>query len=54
MLFPLLNVPIFRLQLLGSHSFSLILRTNGIETITFPNISTGIYGYPKIPAAKIT
>ena len=26
---------------------------NGIETIAFPNISTGIYGFPKTPAAKI-
>lgn len=30
-----------------------LARTNGIETIAFPNISTGIYGYPKIPAAQI-
>ena len=26
---------------------------NGIKTIAFPNISTGVYGYPKIEAAKI-
>ena len=26
---------------------------NGIKTIAFPNISTGIYGYPKKEAAKI-
>ncbi|MDP3913474.1 MAG: O-acetyl-ADP-ribose deacetylase [Bacteroidota bacterium] len=26
---------------------------NGIETITFPNISTGIYGFPKEKAAEI-
>ena len=26
---------------------------NGIETIAFPNISTGIYGFPKEQAAKI-
>ncbi|WP_419471632.1 O-acetyl-ADP-ribose deacetylase [Gottfriedia acidiceleris] len=30
-----------------------LARKNGIKTIAFPNISTGIYGYPKIPAAKI-
>ncbi|WP_235832931.1 O-acetyl-ADP-ribose deacetylase [Gottfriedia acidiceleris] len=30
-----------------------LARANGIETIAFPNISTGIYGYPKIPAAQI-
>jgi O-acetyl-ADP-ribose deacetylase len=30
-----------------------LARTNGIGTIAFPNISTGIYGYPKIPAAQI-
>jgi O-acetyl-ADP-ribose deacetylase (regulator of RNase III) len=27
--------------------------TNGIKTIAFPNISTGIYGYPKKEAAEI-
>lgn len=26
---------------------------NGIKTIAFPNISTGVYGYPKKEAAKI-
>lgn len=26
---------------------------NGIKTIAFPNISTGVYGYPKEEAAKI-
>jgi O-acetyl-ADP-ribose deacetylase (regulator of RNase III) len=26
---------------------------NGVKTIAFPNISTGIYGYPKSDAAKI-
>lgn len=25
---------------------------NEIETIAFPNISTGIYGFPKVPAAE--
>lgn len=26
---------------------------NGVKTIAFPNISAGVYGYPKEPAAKI-
>jgi O-acetyl-ADP-ribose deacetylase (regulator of RNase III) len=26
---------------------------NGVKTIAFPNISTGVYGYPKREAAKI-
>lgn len=26
---------------------------HGIKTIAFPNISTGIYGFPKLPAAEI-
>lgn len=26
---------------------------NGIQTLAFPGISTGVYGYPKAPAAQI-
>jgi len=26
---------------------------NGVKTIAFPNISTGIYGFPKEQASKI-
>lgn len=25
----------------------------GVKTVAFPNISTGIYGYPKLPAARV-
>lgn len=31
----------------------LLTQTNSCETIAFPNISTGIYGYPKQEAAEI-
>jgi O-acetyl-ADP-ribose deacetylase (regulator of RNase III) len=34
------------------NSLSLALE-NDIETIAFPNISTGVYGYPKVQAAAI-
>ncbi len=30
-----------------------LARQIGIKTIAFPNISTGIYGFPKVQAAKI-
>ncbi|HOP05140.1 MAG TPA: O-acetyl-ADP-ribose deacetylase [Tenuifilaceae bacterium] len=31
----------------------LLAQKNGVKTIAFPNISTGIYGFPKHRAAKI-
>ncbi len=31
----------------------LLAQKNGLKTIAFPNISTGIYGFPKRRAAKI-
>jgi len=30
-----------------------VAEQNGLKTIAFPNISTGVYGYPKEEAAKI-
>lgn len=30
-----------------------IAEANGVKSIAFPNISTGIYGYPKMEAAEI-
>ncbi|RJR31743.1 O-acetyl-ADP-ribose deacetylase [Candidatus Parcubacteria bacterium] len=42
------------LALKNSYLNSLILAVkNGIKTIAFPAISTGVYGYPKEAAAKI-
>ena len=34
-------------------SFRLALAEGSIRTIAFPAISTGVYGFPKIPAAEI-
>lgn len=41
-----------KLRLCYKNSLQLAL-INGIKTIAFPNISTGVYGYPKQEAAKI-
>ena len=30
-----------------------VAKQNGVRTIAFPCISTGIYGYPQRPAAKV-
>lgn len=42
-------------ELLGNaYLNSLVLAdSNSVETIAFPNISTGIYGFPKVAAAEI-
>lgn len=38
----------------SAYEFSLQLcEDNGLKSVAFPNISTGIYGYPKDKAAKI-
>jgi len=40
--------------LANAYSNSLRLAVdNGVKTIAFPNISTGVYGFPKERAAKI-
>ena len=31
-----------------------LAKTNNLKTIAFPSISTGLYGYPKTPAAHVT
>jgi O-acetyl-ADP-ribose deacetylase (regulator of RNase III) len=31
----------------------LLARQEGLESVAFPNISTGVYGYPKAEAAEI-
>lgn len=35
------------------HNSLILAKQNGCKTIAFPNISTGIYGYPKSAAAEI-
>ena len=40
--------------LASAYRNSLVLaESNSVERIAFPNISTGIYGFPKVPAAEI-
>jgi O-acetyl-ADP-ribose deacetylase len=40
--------------LASAYRNSLVLAdSNSVERIAFPNISTGIYGFPKVPAAEI-
>jgi O-acetyl-ADP-ribose deacetylase (regulator of RNase III) len=40
--------------LFSAYTNSLTLaRDNGFKSIAFPNISTGVYGYPKVEAARV-
>ena len=46
------NNEVFLLENAYSNSLKLAVE-NGVETIAFPNISTGVYGFPKVKAAEI-